>query len=124
MKKSSLVAMVLGSLSGVLFALGMCMALIPQRGTFTQGIVVGVVGIVLALATLAIWRKMTGRGPVHVSGRTVGLALLGVAGALLLGVGMCLTMVWNMMVQGIVVGLVGIVLLIVLIPLAKGVEEG
>lgn len=124
MKKSSLVAMVLGSLSGVLFALGMCMALIPQWGAFTQGIVVGVVGIVLALATLAIWRKMTGRGPVHVSGRTVGLALLGVAGALLLGVGMCLTMVWNMMVQGIVVGLVGIVLLIVLIPLAKGVEEG
>ena len=124
MKKSSLVAMVLGSLSGVLFALGMCMALIPQWGAFTQGIVVGVVGIVLALATLAIWRKMTGRGPVHVSGRTVGLALLGVAGALLLGVGMCLTMVWNMMVQGIVVGLVGIVLLIVPIPLAKGVEEG
>lgn len=124
MKKSSLVAMVLGSLSGVLFALGMCMALIPQWGAFTQGIVVGAVGIVLALATLAIWRKMTGRGPVHVSGRTVGLALLGVAGALLLGVGMCLTMVWNMMVQGIVVGLVGIVLLIVPIPLAKGVEEG
>lgn len=67
---------------------------------------------------------MTGRGPVHVSGRTAGLAMLGVAGALLLGVGMCLTMVWNMMVQGIVVGLVGIVLLIILIPLAKGVEEG
>lgn len=124
MKKSSLVALVLGSLSGLLFALGMCMALIPQWGTFTQGIVVGAVGIILALATLAIWRKMTGRGPVHVSGRTAGLAMLVVAGALLLGVGICLTMVWNMMVQGIVVGLVGIVLLIILIPLAKGVEEG
>lgn len=54
MKKSSLVALVLGSLSGVLFALGMCMALIPQWGTSTQGIVVGAVGIILALATVAI----------------------------------------------------------------------
>ena len=29
MKKSSFVAMVLGTVGGVLFALGMCMALIP-----------------------------------------------------------------------------------------------
>ena len=30
MKKSSFVAMVLGTIGGVLFALGMCMALIPE----------------------------------------------------------------------------------------------
>ncbi len=30
MKKSSFVAMVLGTISGVMFALGMCMALIPE----------------------------------------------------------------------------------------------
>ena len=30
MKKSSFVAMLMGTISGVLFALGMCMALIPE----------------------------------------------------------------------------------------------
>lgn len=33
MKKSNYVAMILGTVSGVLFALGMCMALIPEWNT-------------------------------------------------------------------------------------------
>lgn len=44
MKKSSFAAMVLGTVSMVLFALGMCMALIPEWGTFKPGIVFGCVG--------------------------------------------------------------------------------
>lgn len=34
MKKSSFAAMISGTVSGVLFALGMCMALIPEWGGF------------------------------------------------------------------------------------------
>ena len=37
MKKSSFVAMVLGTVSAVLFALGMCMALIPEWDAFQAG---------------------------------------------------------------------------------------
>ena len=44
----------------------------------------------------------------------------GVLMTLVLGVGMCLTMVWSNMILGIVIGIVGIVLLLCLIPLAKG----
>jgi len=47
-------------------------------------------------------------------------ALIGIAGALLLGVGMCLTMVWSNLVVGIIVGIVGIVVLICLILFIKG----
>ena len=54
------------------------------------------------------------------SAKTIGTVLLGIAGALLLGVGMCLTMVWSNMILGILVGIVGIVLLLCLIPLTKG----
>lgn len=43
-------------------------------------------------------------------------------GALLLGVGMCLTMVFGKMVLGIVIGLVGIAALLMLIPLTKGIH--
>ena len=43
-------------------------------------------------------------------------------GALLLGVGMCLSMVFGKMLLGIVIGLVGIVVLLMLIPLTRGVH--
>ena len=52
----------------------------------------------------------------------VGTVLLGVAGALVLGVGMCMTMIWNMLAPGILIGIVGIVLLLCLIPLIKGLK--
>lgn len=42
--------------------------------------------------------------------------------ALLLGVGMCLSMVFGKMVLGIAVGIIGIVVLLMLIPLTKGLK--
>ena len=54
MKKSSFVAMVLGTVSVVLFALGMCMALIPEWNAFQPGIIFGCVGLLLGLVTLAV----------------------------------------------------------------------
>lgn len=122
MKKSNFAALVLGTVSGVFFALGMCMALLPEWGMGNQGVVCGVIGIVLGLVTLAIWRKMEGKAPIQVSGKTLGTILLGVAGALVLGVGMCLSMVFGKMVIGIVIGIIGIVLLLMLIPLTKGLK--
>ena len=41
MKKSSFVAMILGTVSGILFAIGMCMALIPEWESFNQGVMFG-----------------------------------------------------------------------------------
>ena len=49
MKKSSFVAMVLGTVSVVLFALGMCMATIPEWNAFRPGIIFSCVGLVLGL---------------------------------------------------------------------------
>ena len=120
MKKSNFVAMVLGTIGGILFALGMCMALIPEWNAFRPGVVMGVIGAVVLLIMVLVWRKMENKSPVRLSGKTIGTVLLGSIGALTLGVGMCLTMVWSNMILGIVIGIVGIVLLLCLIPLAKG----
>ena len=122
MKKSNFVAMILGTIGGILFALGMCMALIPEWNAFKPGIVMGVVGIVVLLAMVIIWRRMEGKAPVKLSGKTIVAWLIDIVGALALGVGMCLTMVWSHMVVGIIVGLVGIVLLLCLIPFIKGLK--
>ena len=123
MKKSSFVAMVLGTVSGVLFALGMYMALIPDWDAFQPGIIFGCVGLILGLITLVVWRRMTHKAPIRFSGKAVLTVLVGVVGAMALGVGMCFCMVWNKMVLGIVIGLAGIVILLCLIPLTKGIRQ-
>ena len=122
MKKSNFVAMILGTIGMVFFALGMCMALIEEWGMFRQGIVAGVVGLVILLITLIVWRRMEGKEPIKLSGKTVGTVVLAIFGALLLGVGMCFSMVFGKMFLGVVIGLVGIVALLMLIPLTKGLK--
>ena len=123
MKKSNFVALILGTVSGVFFALGMCMALLPEWGMRNQGIVSGVIGLVLMLVTVMIWRKMEGKAPIKLSGKAIGATLLSVIGALLLGVGMCLCIVFEKMLIGIVIGIIGIVVLLMLIPLLKGLHD-
>ena len=123
MSKKNFVSLILGIIGGVLFALGMCMAMLPEWGAFTQGVVIGCAGLVILLVMLAVRRKMEGKPViVKLDGKTIGTIVLGVAGALVLGAGMCMVMVWNMMVPGVIVGLVGIVLLLCLIPLVKGIK--
>lgn len=124
MKKKNFVSLVMGTVGGILFALGMCMCMcmLPQWNAFTQGVVVSAVGAVVLLAMLVVRRKMEGKPAVRLNGKAVATVLLGVVGALVLGVGMCMVMVWNMLMWGIVVGIVGIVLLICLIPLCRGLN--
>lgn len=122
MKKSNFVAMILGTIGGILFALGMCMTLIPEWNAFNQGVVMGVIGAVVLLIMVLVWRKMENKSPIKLSGKMIGTVLLGIIGALTLGVGMCLTMVWRNMIIGIIVGIVGIILLLCLIPLTKGLK--
>lgn len=122
MKKSTFVAMILGTIGGILFALGMCMTLIPEWNAFRPGVIMGVIGAVVLLIMVLVWRRMENKEPIKLSGKSIGATLIGIVGALLLGVGMCLTMVWSHMVAGIIIGIVGIVVLLSLIPFIKGLK--
>jgi hypothetical protein len=122
MKKKNFVTMVMSTVGGILFALGMCMGLVPEWNAMTEGIIVGAVGLVILLAMVIVRRKMDGKPAIVLNKKAVGTTLLGIAGAIILGVGMCMTMVWNMLVPGIIVGIVGIVLLLCLIPVVRGLE--
>lgn len=55
----------------------------------------GTSGLSILLADLIIWCRMEGKEPIHLSGKTLGTVALAVVGALLLGVGMCLSMVFG-----------------------------
>lgn len=122
MKKSSFVAMIMGTIGGILFAIGMCMCLLPEWNAFKPGVIMGCVGFAVLLAMVIVWRRMENKTPIRLNGKTVGTVALGVIGSLLLGLGMCLVMVWSKIVLGIILGIAGIILLLSLIPLIKGLK--
>ena len=122
MRKKDFVTLIMSTIGGILFALGMCMALLPEWDAMTQGIVMGAVGLVVLLSMLLVRRKMDGKPAIVFNGKAIATTLFGVLAAVVFGIGMCITMVWNMMVPGIIVGIVGIVLLLCLIPICKGLK--
>lgn len=122
MKKSSFVALVMGTISGVLFALGMCMALLPEWNAFKEGIVFGSIGIVLSIITFLIWCRMEHKPLPKMSGKNVFRTVYTTIACLVLGVGLCMCLVWQQIVWGTLVGLLGIIMLIALIPMIKGIK--
>lgn len=122
MKKKDFVTLIMSVAGGILFALGMCMVLLPEWGAMAQGTALGAVGLLVLLAMLLVRRKMDGKPAITFNARAIAATLFGVFATVVFGVGMCMTMVWNMMVPGIVVGIVGIVLLLCLIPICKGLK--
>ncbi len=122
MSKKNFITLVLSTVGGILFAIGMCMCLLPEWNVFNQGVAIAAVGAVVLLAMLITRRRMEGKPAVTLNGKAIGTVALGVVGALVLGVGMCMVMVWSMLVPGILVGVVGILLLLCLIPICKGLK--
>lgn len=122
MKKSSFVAMIMGTIGGILSAIGMCMCLLPEWNAFKPGVVMGCAGLMVLFTALITWRRMEHKTPIHLNRKTILSGVIGMSGALALGVGMCFAMVWGNMVLGIIIGVVGIVILLSLIPLIKGIR--
>lgn len=124
MKKRDLITMFLCVPGAGLFALGMCMCLLPEWGAAVQGVWTGAAGIAVLLWAWVLHRIMSGKPAVrHFSGRSLIRGLIGLVGTLALGTGMCMTMLWGMLVPGVAVGFAGIVLLLCLIPLCRGIKE-
>ena len=123
MKKNQFITLLAGVVGGLLFALGMCMCLLPEWNAFSQGIVVTAVGgvILAALGIAGFVRNARNRNTMN--WKMVGKVLYSVLSALVMGVGMCMVMVWQMMVPGIVVGMVGIVMLVCLVPMCLGFQK-
>ena len=121
MKKSTFINLIVGTVAGLLFALGMCMCLLPEWNAFTLGVVCTAIGGV-ALLVQALVNFIKSGKKIKINWKLTGKILFGTFAALVLGLGMCLIMVWNLMLPGIVVGIVGIILLLMLIPMCIGLK--
>lgn len=120
MKKSNFVALILSTIGILLLGLGMCMCMIEEWGLFQPGIIVGSGGLLTLLIMIFVYRKMEHKNPIKISLKTVMIVILALVGMLALGIGMSLSMVFGNLILGIVIGILGILILLSLIPICKG----
>ena len=123
MKKETLLEIILGTIGGLVFAIGMCMCLITEWDLFTVGIVISIIGFITLLCIIPIYRK---EHPKKVSNKKTdwGLVLtwvIGVVGSLIMGFGMSKIMVGNPekmdMIIGMITGVVGLLICVLNYPI-------
>lgn len=123
MKRNHFITLVVCVIAGLVFSLGMCMCLLPEWNSFTLGVVLTAIGGVALLVMGAIAYIKNAKNKKTINWKMVGKIAYGVVAALILGLGMCMIMVWNLMLWGIVVGIVGLVMLLFLIPMFLGLKN-
>jgi hypothetical protein len=122
MKKENFVTMLMGTVGGLIFALGMCMGLVPEWNATQQGTIVGAIGLVVLIAMVIVRRRMTNKPKIQLNAKTVGTVIYGVVSTIVLGVGMIMVLVYEMLPVGILVGILGMVMFMFLIPICKGIK--
>ncbi len=122
MVKKNFITLELGVIGGLLFGIGMCMCLIPEWNAYNAGVVVTAIGAIELLALAIVRHISDGKKFGSPDWKLIGKIVYGIVGTLVLGTGMCMIMIWDLTVGGIVVGLVGIILLFGLIPMCIGLK--
>ena len=122
MKKDTLLEIILGTIGGLVFALGMCMCLIPEWNMFKTGVIVGVIGFIILLCIIPVYRKnhpKKKRGPIN-----WGIVLtwvVGVVGSLIMGFGMSKILVGEAtqsdMIIGLITGIIGLIICVLNYPI-------
>lgn len=122
MKKDTLLEIIFGTIGGLILAVGMCMCLIPSWNLFNPGIIIAIIGFILLLCIIPIYKKSHPKKehtPIRI-GLTVAI-IVAVIGALILGVGMCKVMVGEIdqtdIITGIIIGIVGLLICILDFPI-------
>ena len=122
MKKETLLEIVLGTVGGLVFAIGMCMCLIPEWDLFTAGVVTAIIGFIILLCIIPVYRK---EHPRKVKNKKTdwGIVLtfvVGIIGSLVMGFGMSKVMVGDPtrtdLIVGIITGIVGLLVCVLNYP--------
>ena len=123
MTKKNFLFLVLTVVGGLLFALGMCMCLLPEWNAFQPGVVVTGLGLAVLLAIGLVRWVMAGKPVAKINWNKVGKWAYCAAALLVLGAGMAMIMAFEgLMIPGLIVGVIGIVLMLGLIPVFKGLK--
>jgi uncharacterized membrane protein YeaQ/YmgE (transglycosylase-associated protein family) len=128
MKKETLLEIILGTIGGLIFAIGMCMCLIPEWNLFKTGVVVAVVGFIVLLCIIPIYRSNHPKKEhKKVNWGIVFTWVIGIIGALVMGFGMSKVMVDSAsqsdMIIGIITGIIGLIVCVLNYPIYAYIKE-
>ena len=122
MKKETLLEIILGTIGGLVFAIGMCMCLLPEWDMFTSGVVVAIIGFIILLCIIPIYKKThpkKKRGPINIG--IIFTWTIGVVGSLIMGFGMSRILVGDAsktdMIVGLITGVVGLIICVLNYPI-------
>jgi len=122
MKKETLLEIIIGTIGGLIFAIGMCMCLLPEWKMFTAGVIVAIIGFAILLAIIPIYKKSHPKkkhSPIN--WKIVATWIIGVIGALILGFGMSRIMIENAeasdMIIGMIFGVIGLLICVLNYPI-------
>ena len=124
MKKETLLEIILGTIGGLVFAIGMCMGLIPEWNLLKEGIIVGIIGFIILLFIIPVYKKSHPKNE-KIKRKTdwgiVATWIVGIIGALTMGFGMSKIMVGESskidMIIGLITGVVGLVVCVLNYPI-------
>ena len=128
MKKETLLEIILGTIGGLVFAIGMCMCLIPEWNMFTAGVVVAIIGFIILLCIIPVYRKSHPKKPHAPVNWGIVLAwIIGVVGSLIMGFGMSKVMVGDAtksdLIVGIITGIVGLIICVLNYPIYSYIKS-
>ena len=123
MKKSHFISLIFCILAGLAFSIGMCMCLLPEWNAFIPGVVLTAIGGLVLITYGIVYYIRTAKNRTSINWKLVGKIAYGVISALVLGLGMAMIMEWNLIIWGIVVGVVGLLMLLFLIPMFLGFKK-
>jgi uncharacterized membrane protein YeaQ/YmgE (transglycosylase-associated protein family) len=118
MKKETLIEIILGTIGGLTFAIGMCMGLVAEWNMMKAGIVVGFIGFLILLCIIPVYKSShPKKAHTPISWSIVITWVIGVVGALVMGLGMSMTLTNGNMILGIILGIIGLVVCVLNYPI-------
>lgn len=124
MKKETLLEIIIGTVGGLIFSIGMCMCLIKEWDMLIPGVVVSMVGFIVLLFIIPVYRKSHPRVSKEKKDIDYGLMLtwvIGIVGSLVMGFGMSKIMVGDAskadMLLGLVTGTFGLLVCVLNYPI-------
>lgn len=123
MKKETLLEIVLGTIGGLIFALGMCMCLIPEWNMMVGGVIASIISFIILLCIIPVYRKSHPKTKVkkQTDWGIVATFIIGLIGALTMGFGRSKIMVDSAsktdMIIGLITGIIGLIVCVLNYPI-------
>ncbi|HEM3538793.1 hypothetical protein ACS6Y3_06265 [Streptococcus suis] len=122
MKKRDFISLIAYTVSLLVLALGMCFYTLPEWEMTTLGMPLSVAGLLLLALSWVLQRKLAGKGAPKFDWKQIVKVIYCVFALLVFGGGFALVTTGNF-VLGLILGLVGLILVIGMIPVTVSLKN-